>query len=121
MYVSYSYREATDGSLGCYLQLLDQSCMSCGTMNNQNERGRDLLERIVSLIRANQQARKTPITDEELHKLSAAARRLDQMLQVGVDEDQQTLKTAAARLDQFLKDIAAGKDISNNLKRRRSN
>jgi hypothetical protein len=69
-------------------------------MNNENEKGRehDLRQRIVSLIRANEQALKKPITDEEV----------------------QTLKAAAARLDQLLEDIATGKDVPYDLKRRRN-
>lgn len=91
-------------------------------MNNENDPGqeRDLQERIVSLIRANQQARRTPLTDGELQKLNAAARRLDQMLKATADEDQQALKNAAARLDQLLQDIAAGRDVTSDLKRRQS-
>jgi cell division protein ZapA (FtsZ GTPase activity inhibitor) len=91
-------------------------------MNNESDPGqeRNLQERIVSLIRANQQARKTPLTDEELQKLKAAARRLDQMLKAAADEDQRALKNAAARLDQLLKDMAAGKDVTNDFKRRGS-
>lgn len=90
-------------------------------MNNENDqnRERDLRERIVSLMRANQQARKKPLTGEELQILNTAAMRLDQMLKAAADEDQQALKRAAARLDQLLNDIAAGKDITNDLKRRR--
>jgi hypothetical protein len=69
-------------------------------MNNENEKGRehDLRQRIVSLIRANEQALKKPITDEEVQKL----------------------KAAAARLDQLLEDIATGKDVTYDLKRRRN-
>jgi len=90
-------------------------------MNSENDqaRERDLRERIARLIRANQQARRKPLTDDERQKLNAAARRLDQMLKAAADEGQQLLKTAAVRLDQLLKDIAAGKDVTNNLKRRR--
>ena len=67
-------------------------------MNNENEKGRehDLRQRIVSLIRANEQALKKPITDEEVQKLKAAAARLDQMLKAAVDADRQELRSAAA-------------------------
>jgi hypothetical protein len=90
-------------------------------VNNENEQGRerDLRERIVTLIRANQQARQKPLTNEELLQLNAAATRLDKMLKAAADEDRQVLKSAAVRLDQLLKDIAAGKDVANHLKRRR--
>jgi hypothetical protein len=90
-------------------------------MNNENEKGREHdLQRIVSLIRANEQALKKPITDEEVQKLKAAAARLDQMLKAAVDADGQVLRSAAARLDQLLEDIATGKDVTYDLKRRRN-
>jgi hypothetical protein len=91
-------------------------------MNNENEKGRehDLRQRIVSLIRANEQALKKPITDEEVQKLKAAAGRLDQMLKAAVNADGQVLRSAAARLDHLLKHIATGKDVTDNLKRRRN-
>jgi hypothetical protein len=91
-------------------------------MNNENEKDRehDLRQRIVSLIRANEQALKKPITDEEVQKLKAAAARLDQMLKAAVDADGQVLRSAAARLDQLLEDIATGKDVTYDLKRRRN-
>jgi len=91
-------------------------------MNNENEEVREhnLRQRIVSLIRANGQALKKPITDEEVQKLKAAAARLDQMLKAAADEDMQVLRSAAARLDQMLEDIAAGKDLAYDLKRRRN-
>jgi hypothetical protein len=91
-------------------------------MNNEKEKGRehDLRQRIVSLIRANEQALKKPITDEEVRKLKAAAGRLDQMLKTAVDADGQVLRSAAARLDQLLDHISTGKDVTDNLKRRRN-
>src|SRR5258708_17404365 len=81
-------------------------------MNNENEKGRehDLRQRIVSLIRANEQALKKPITNEEVQKLKAAAARLHQMLKAAVDADGQVLMSAAARPVQFLADIGSGKD-----------
>jgi hypothetical protein len=89
---------------------------------NENEKGRehDLRQRIVSLIRANEQALKKPITDEEVQKLKAAAARLDQMLKAAADADGQVLRSAVARLDQLLEDIATGKDVTYDLKRRRN-
>jgi hypothetical protein len=91
-------------------------------MNNENEKGRehDLRQRIVSLIRANEQALKKPITDEEAQKLKAAAGRLGQMLKAAADADGQVLRSAAARLDHLLEYIATGKDVTDNLKRRRN-
>lgn len=90
-------------------------------MDNENEKGGevDLRQRIVSLIRANEQALRKPITDEEVQKLKAAAGRLDQILKAAVDTERQVLTSAAARLDQLLEGIATGKDVTNNLKRRR--
>jgi hypothetical protein len=89
-------------------------------MNNEDNQSREpaLRERIVSLIQANQRARKKPITDEELQKLKTAASRLDQMLNAAGDADRQALSSAAARLDQLLEDIRTGKDVTNDLKRR---
>jgi hypothetical protein len=91
-------------------------------MSDENEKSRehDLRQSIVSLIRANEQALKKPITDEEVQKLKAAAARLDQMLKAAVDADEQVLRSAAARLDQLLEDIATGKDVTNDLKWRRN-
>ena len=91
-------------------------------MNNENEKDREhgLQQRIVSLIRANEQALKKPITDEEVQRLKAAAARLDQMLKAAVDADRQVLRSAAARLDQLLEDIGTGKDVTDELKRRRN-
>jgi hypothetical protein len=91
-------------------------------MNNENEKNKEdyLRQRIVSLVRANEQAVKKPITDDEVRTLKAAAARLDQMLKAAVDADGQVLRSAAARLDQLLEDIATGKDVTDNLKRRRN-
>ena len=90
-------------------------------MNHEQnkDRERELRERIASLMRSNEQARKKPITSEERQKLKSAADRLDQMLQSSADADRQVLKSAAVRLDQLLADIRKGKDISAKLKRRR--
>ena len=91
-------------------------------MNNENEKDKEdhLRQRIVSLVRANEQAVKKPITDDEVRTLKAAAARLDQMLKAAVDADGQVLRSAVARLDQLLVDIATGKDLTDNLKRRRN-
>jgi cell division septum initiation protein DivIVA len=89
-------------------------------MDHDENQGRahDVRERIVSLMRANEQARKQPITGEEVQKLKHAASRLDRMLQSAADQEQQALKHAAARLDQLLADLRQGKDVGNTLKRR---
>ena len=91
-------------------------------MNDEDEKARepDLRQRIVSLMRASQQASKQPITREEVQKLKLAAGRLDHLLQAAVDADGQILKSAAARLDRLLQDIATGKDVTDHLKRRRN-
>jgi hypothetical protein len=89
-------------------------------MGNDEEEGRerDVRDRIVSLMRATEQARKKPVTDEELRTLKTAAKRLDQMLRAAADADLQILRIAAARLDQLLVHIGAGKDVTTDLKRR---
>jgi GTP cyclohydrolase I len=89
-------------------------------MSNEyhQDRERALRERIASLIRANAQAPRKPITDQEQQKLQAAANRLDQILEAAEDEDRLALKNAAARLGQMLKDIRKGKDITIKLKPR---
>jgi len=88
-------------------------------MNSDESQAPDdaLRQRIASLIRSNEQARKKPISDEELQKLKAAASRLDQKLQDATDADRQSLKGAAERLDQLLADIRDGKDVTRILKR----
>ena len=89
-------------------------------MSNKGNHSREqeLRERIASLVRANEKARKRQLTGDELEKLKSAAGRLDQMLQAAAEADQQTLRIAASKLDQLLTDIRTGKDISNVLKRR---
>lgn len=87
-------------------------------MSNEDDqdRERDLRDRIASLIRANAQAPRRRITDEEQQKLKAAANRLDQILKSGEEAQREVLRKAAARLGQMLKDIRKGKDITLNLK-----
>ena len=91
-------------------------------MHNEDnqDRERDLRERIASLMRSNEQARKKPITSEERQKLQSAASRLDRMLTSTADADREALKGAAARLDQLLADIRKGKDVTAKLQRRRT-
>ena len=88
-------------------------------MNSDENQAPDdaLRQRIASLIRSNEQARKKPISEEELQKLKAAASRLDQKLQDASDADHQSLKGAAERLAQLLADIRDGKDVTRILKR----
>ena len=90
-------------------------------MNDEGnqERDRDIGKRIASLIRSIGQGPAKQITSEEQKKLKAAGDRLDKMLHDAADADRQTLKNAATRLDQLLADIRKGKDVTNNLKRRR--
>jgi hypothetical protein len=90
-------------------------------MTNGDNEGRehDVRDRIASLIRATEQARKKQITGEELQRLKTAASRLDELLNASADEDRKALRTAAARLDQLLAEIGTGKDVSSDLKRRR--
>ena len=89
-------------------------------MNNEDNQDREaaLRERIVSLIRANAQARRTSIGNEELEKLKTAASRLDQMLKAAEDAEAQALRKAAAKLGQLLIDIRKGRDLPDGIKRR---
>lgn len=86
--------------------------------DDNQDRQRDLQQRIASLIHANAQAPRKPIPDEDVQKLKAAAGRLDHLLQAASDAEAQALKDAAARLDQLLADIRAGKDLVIGRKRR---
>jgi hypothetical protein len=86
---------------------------------DQDDRDREVLRRIVSLMQATEQASKKKLSDEELQTLKTAAGRLDQMLKAAADADLQALRIAAARLDQLLLGIGAGKDVTPELKRRR--
>jgi hypothetical protein len=88
-------------------------------MSSDNHQDRDVREKIVSLMQSIAQAPKKQITSEELQKLKNAAGRLDQMLKASTVADQQSLRSAALRLDQLLSDIREGKDVTDNLKRRR--
>jgi len=86
--------------------------------NQDNQGGREVRERILSLTQAAESVHKKQITGEELQKLKAAADRLDQILKAAADANVQALKDAASRLDQLLTKIGKGKDVSSNLKRR---
>jgi len=85
--------------------------------DNQEKQDR-LRERIVRLMRANEQAQPAPVNQEDIQKLKSAASRLDQMLKDAEDAGREDLKNAAARLDQMLTDIGKGKDITERIKRR---
>jgi len=89
-------------------------------MNSKDNQGpdRDVQERIANLMQSIGKWKRKQIPAEELQKLKSAASRLDQMLKAAANADQQTLRSAAARLDLLLSDIRAGKDVTNNLKRR---
>jgi hypothetical protein len=89
-------------------------------MNNEDnqDRERDMRERIVSLMRATEQA-KQRITGDELERLKTAASRLDEMLKASTEADLQALRSAAARLDRLLADLGTGKDVTGELKRQR--
>ena len=88
-------------------------------MSSDNHPDRDVRQKIVSLMQSIGQVRKKQITSEELQKLKNAAGRLDQMLKASADRDLQSLRSAALRLDQLLSDIRRGKDVTNDLTRRR--
>ena len=83
-----------------------------GNGDNQN-RERNVRERILTFVQADEQARRTRLTEEEAQTLSAAAGRLDQLLKRVAeeeqarskqlkDEDLQALRAAAGRLDRLL-------------------
>lgn len=89
-------------------------------MSSDYHRDPDVREKIVSLMLSiGQSAKKKQITSEELQKLKNAAGRLDQMLKASADADRQTLQNASVRLEKLLSDIRKGKDVTNDLKRRR--
>jgi hypothetical protein len=88
-------------------------------MDNEDNQDRELRERIANQLRATESARTTPLTDQEMRALKAAASRLDQLLKTGADADAEALKNAAARLDQILASIGTGKDVAGEIKRRR--
>jgi hypothetical protein len=87
---------------------------------DRGNRERELRDRIVSLMRSTDQARKKQITGEELQALKTAASRLDQMLKAAADADLDALRIATAKLDQLLVDIGAGKKSTTDLKWRQT-
>lgn len=86
---------------------------------NDQDRERDVRERIAGVLRENEIATKKKIPEAELQTLKAAAGRLDQLLANAADAEAAALKTAAERLDQMLKDLGSGKDLARRLKVRR--
>lgn len=98
---------------GCRLVMFHM-LLGSRAMNNDDRQARDsaLRERIVNLIRANQQAPRKKPTPQEERTLKAAANRLDQMLQDAAEAERQALRNAAARLDQLLAGIRAAKDVA---------
>jgi predicted negative regulator of RcsB-dependent stress response len=88
--------------------------------NDEQDRERNLKERILHVMRANEGAPKKQLSAEEKQKLKTAAGRLDQLLKAAAESDVQNLKHAAARLDQMLEDVRQGKDVLKQLKRRRN-
>ena len=79
---------------------------------------RALRERIVTLMRANEQARMRPVTDDEQQKLKGAASRLDQMLNATAAAEQQVLASAIERLDRLLRGIRNGNDLTEKIRLR---
>jgi hypothetical protein len=80
---------------------------------------RALCERIVTLMRANEQARKQPVSDDERQKLKSAVSRLEQMLNAAADGQRRVLASAAERLDGLLRDMRNGKDLTVKIRVRR--
>jgi hypothetical protein len=81
-------------------------------MGSEDNQDRTVGERIAEVIRANEQAPKKNLTEEEVRALKTAAGRLEQLLADGANAETEALKNAASRLDQLLKDLGAGKDVS---------
>jgi cell division protein ZapA (FtsZ GTPase activity inhibitor) len=80
---------------------------------------RALRDRIVTLMRANEQARRNPVSDDERRHLKSAASRLDQMLNATADAEREALAGAAERLNRLLRDMQAGKDLTGKVRLRR--
>jgi len=85
--------------------------------DNNQDRERNVRDRIATFVQAHGQAKGKQATDEELQTLRRAVGRLDQLLadvaadeparrKRAKDEEAQALRVAAARLDQLLRDIA---------------
>jgi hypothetical protein len=85
--------------------------------DDNQDRERNVRDRIATFVKAHMQVKGTQATDEELQTLRRAAERLDQLLADAAadeqarrkrakEEEAQALRVAAARLDQLLTDIA---------------
>jgi hypothetical protein len=90
-----------------------------GPMSNDDnqDRERNVRDRIATFVQAHKQAKGKQAADEELQTLRRAVGRLDQLLADAAadeqarrkraeEEEAQALRVAAARLDQLLTDIA---------------
>ena len=87
--------------------------------NGENQdRERNVRDRIATIVQAHEQARRKQATNEEIQILRRAVGRLDQLLADAAadeqarrkrakEEEAQALRVAAARLDQLLTDIAS--------------
>ena len=87
-------------------------------MNNEDNHGRDVREKIVSLMQSIGRAPRKPLHAAELQKLRSAASRLEHLLNAEVEANLQALKNASERLNRLLLDIRAGKDVTADLKKR---
>jgi len=85
---------------------------------NEQDRDREVQERIAEFMHADGQGDTKQLAEEELQALQSAARRLEGMLEEAEESERQALRAAAARLDRLLLDIDAGKDVLSAVKRR---
>ena len=97
--------------------------------DDNQDRERNVGDRIATFMQAHKEAKGKQATDEELRGLRRAVGRLDQLLADAAGDEQarlkrakeeeaQALRAAAARLDQLLTDIAR-KETAPELKLRR--
>ena len=96
--------------------LMTGACMSDDDIQNSE---RELRDRIGKRMQSIGQSSPKQIAPEQLQKLKTAATRLDQLLQSNANHDNESLKNAAQKLDQLLSKIIKGKDVTQELKRRR--
>jgi hypothetical protein len=87
--------------------------------DDHQDDARTVGDRIAEVIRANENAPKKTLTDDELRKLRVAAGRLDQLLSDAANAETEELKIAVSKLDQLLKNISSGKDIAPALRLRK--
>jgi hypothetical protein len=94
-------------------------------------RGRDVRVGIASFMQADGETRRREIAEEEVKKLSAASRRLDQLLADAAadeearrkeirEEEVKKLRAASGRLDQLLADASKGMVTNLKLRRRKT-